>query len=145
MTGEDLAGVMARYNALWLAGGTEHAGEVIHPEFVRHGSSGALRGIAAFVRYVAHYRDAFPDLAFAVDDWIASRDRLMVRYSFTGTHLRSFMGIAATGAEVNADGVGIYRVADRKLAEVWDYLDLFGLARQLGAPLPALHPELSLK
>lgn len=46
---------------------------------------------------------------------------------------------------MSADGVAIYRVADRKLVEIWDYLDLFGLTRQLGAPLPTIEPELSLK
>jgi steroid delta-isomerase-like uncharacterized protein len=145
MSGEDIAWVMTRYNALWQPGGMEHADEVIHPDFIRHGSSGTLRGLAAFTRYVSHYREAFPDLAFAVDDWFATRDRIMVRYSFTGTHVRPFMGVAASGRKVSADGVAIYRVAGRKLVEVWDYLDLFGLTRQMGAPLPAINPELSLQ
>ena len=145
MTGESITAVMTRYNRLWEPGGTQHADEVIDPDFIRHGSSGALRGVAAFVRYVSHYLEAFPDLAFAVDDWFAARDRLWVRYSFTGTHVRPFMGVAATGRKVSADGVAIYRVEDHKLVEVWDYLDLFGLAERLGAPLPTIDPEVSLK
>lgn len=139
----DIATVLARYNLLWKPGNLDRAGEVIHEHFTRHGSSGTLQGVPAFTRYVAHYLEAFPDLSFAVDDWFGTRDRLMVRYSFTGTHAGSFMGVTATGRPVRADGVGIYRVAEHKVAEVWDYLDLYGLARQLGAPLPVLDPALS--
>ena len=139
----EIALVMARYNQLWKPGNLGRAGEVIHEHFVRHGSSGTLSGVPAFVRYVTHYLDAFPDLAFAVDDWFGARDRLMVRYSFTGTQVRSFMGVAASGRRVHADGIAIYRVADHRLVEIWDYLDLFGLARQLDAPLPLLEPALS--
>lgn len=142
-TATDIATVMARYNQLWQPGNLGRTGEVIHEHFVRHGSSGMLQGVPAFTRYVGHYLAAFPDLAFAVDDWFATRDRLMVRYSFTGTHAASFMGVAATGRRVHADGVAIYRVADHKVVEIWDYLDLFGLARQLGTPLPLLDPTLS--
>src|SRR5215470_1443318 len=124
-TADDVATVMARYNQLWRPGQLGRAGEVIHEQFTRHGSSGELRGVPAFARYVGHYLAAFPDLAFAVDDWFGTRDRLMVRYSFTATHAGPFMGIPASGRSIKADGVGIYRVADHKVAEIWDYLDLF--------------------
>lgn len=140
---DDIATVLAGYNLLWQPGQLGRAGEVIHEQFIRHGSSGEFQGVPAFARYVAHYLTAFPDLTFAVDDWFGTRDRVMVRYSFTGIHAGPFMGVPATGLPVRADGVGIYRVADSQVAEVWDYLDLFGLARQLGAPLTLLDPALS--
>ncbi|SIO84435.1 ester cyclase [Nocardiopsis sp. JB363] len=143
MRGHDLATVMTCYNGLWRPGGTARAADVIHPDFVRHGSSGELRGVDAFVRYVEHYRAAFPDLAFAVADWLAARDRLTVRYSFTGTHRRPFMGLPASGRPVTADGVAIYRVAEGRLVEIWDYLDLYGLERRLAAPPHSINPALA--
>ncbi|MPZ78882.1 MAG: hypothetical protein GEV28_00150 [Actinophytocola sp.] len=142
---DDILLVMTRYRDLWTRSGLGNADGVIDERFTRHGSSGALRGVPAFQRYVAHYLTAFPDLVFTVDDWFGTRDRVVVRYGFTGTQAESFMGIAGTGKPVKAEGLAIYRVADRKLIEIWDYLDLFGLAVQLGAPLPSINPALSLK
>jgi predicted ester cyclase len=42
-------------------------------------------------------------------------------------------GLPPTGKEVAIIGVTIIRLADDKIAEVWDYVDLLGLLQQLGA------------
>lgn len=137
--------VMSRYNDLWSPAGLDRAHEVIDARFVRYGSSGRFDGVAAFQRYVRHYLTAFPDLRFAVDDWMWQGEKVMVRYSFTGTHRNSFMGVDATDRAVRAEGVAVYRVVDGKLRELWDYLDLFGLGRQLGVSAQSINPALSLK
>jgi hypothetical protein len=41
--------------------------------------------------------------------------------------------------------VAIYRVGNGKLVELWDFLDLFGIAEQLGAQLRPVNPALSWK
>jgi predicted ester cyclase len=137
--------VMARYNALWTPAGLDRAESVIAPHFVRYGSSGQFSGVAALKRYILHYLNAFPDLRFAVDEWLAQGEKVMIHYSFSGTHERAFMGIAATGRRVRAEGVAIYRVGNGKLVELWDFLDLFGIAEQLGAQLRPVNPALSWK
>jgi steroid delta-isomerase-like uncharacterized protein len=136
---------MTRYNELWKPAGLDRADEVIAADFARHGSSGRFDGVPAFKRYVEHYLSAFPDLRFAVDDWLAQGERVVIRYSFTGTHERTFMGVAATGRRIRAEGVAIYRIADGRLVELWDYLDLFGIAEQLGVRLHSVNPDLSWK
>lgn len=137
--------VMARYNELWKPAGLDRAEDVIAPHFIRYGSSGQFSGVAAFKRYVLHYLNAFPDLRFAVEDWLTQGEKVTIHYSFTGTHERAFMGTAATGRWIRAEGVAIYRVVDGKLVELWDFLDLFGIAEQLGAQLQSVNPALSWK
>lgn len=137
--------VMTRYNELWQPAGLDRAEEVIAPHFARYGSSGQFTGVPAFKRYVEHYLSAFPDLRFTVEDWLAQGRKVVIHYSFTGTHERSFMGMAATGRRLRAEGVAIYRVADGHLAELWDFLDLFGIAEQLGVPSQSVNPALSWK
>jgi predicted ester cyclase len=137
--------VLTAYNELWKPGGLADVGRVIHPLFVRHGRSGEFTGVPAFARYVAHYLEAFPDLGFAVDDWMMRGARIAIRYSFTGTHQGFFMGAAATGRRLAADGVAIYRVSDSKLVELWDYLDLLTVAEQLDVPVQSINPLLSWK
>lgn len=137
--------VMTRYNELWKPAGLDRAENVIAPHFVRYGSSGQFSGVPAFKRYVMHYLNAFPDLRFAVEDWLAQGEKAVIYYSFTGTHERAFMGMAATGRWIRAEGVAIYRVVDGKLVELWDFLDLFGIAEQLDAQLQSVNPDLSWK
>lgn len=137
--------VMTRYNELWQPAGLDRAENVIAAHFVRYGSSGQFSGVPAFKRYVAHYLHAFPDLRFAVEEWLAQGEKVMIRYSFTGTHERAFMGVAATGRWIRAEGVAIYRIVDGKLIELWDFLDLFGIAEQFGVPLQSVNPAHSWK
>lgn len=135
--------VMTLYNELWKPAGLDGAEKVISAHFTRHGSSGQFGGVPAFKRYVTHYLNAFPDLRFAVDDWLAQGEKVVVRYSFTGTHEDSFMGVSSTGRKITAEGVAIYRIADGKLVEVWDFLDLFGIAEQLGVRMQSVDPAVS--
>lgn len=137
--------VMTLYNELWKPAGLDRAEDVIAPNFMRYGSSGQFSGVPAFKRYVAHYLNAFPDVRFDADDWVAQAAKVVVRYSFAGTHERAFMGVAATGRWIRAEGVAIYRVADGMLVELWDFLDLYGIAEQLGVQLQSVNPALSWK
>jgi steroid delta-isomerase-like uncharacterized protein len=137
--------VMTLYNDLWKPTGLTRAENVIAQHFMRYGSSGQFSGIPAFKRYVAHYLDAFPDIRFAVENWLSQGEKVVIHYSFTGTHERAFMGMPATGRWIRAEGVAIYRIADGKLVELWDFLDLFGIAEQLGVQLQSVNPVLSWK
>lgn len=137
--------VMSLYSDLWTPAGLEGADVVVAPHFMRYGSSGQFSGVPAFKRYVAHYLDAFPDLRFAIEDLMAQHGKVMLRYSFTGTHRRTFMGVPGTGRHIRAEGVAIYRIERGRLVEMWDFLDLFGIAQQFGAQLAPVDPECSWK
>lgn len=69
---------------------------------------------------------------FTVEDVIAEGDRVVVRWTGSGTHVGEFMGIPATGRSFTIAGIDVYRVADRKMAEHWHVVDQFALLQQLG-------------
>ena len=79
---------------------------------------------------------SFPDLHFTIEDMVAEGDKVVYRYSLRGTHQNDFMGIAATGKQINVTGIHIYRVDDSKLQEEWENWDMLGLMRQLGVVPP---------
>ena len=56
----------------------------------------------------------------------------MVRFNLHGTHHGNFMGIPATGREINVPGMIIYRIADGKIVEHWMQIDLAVMMQQLG-------------
>ena len=67
-----------------------------------------------------------------VDEMIAENDRVMVRWTFSGTHVGEFAGLPATNKEVSYAGINIFRIADGKIAEIWDIFDRLWMWQQLG-------------
>jgi steroid delta-isomerase-like uncharacterized protein len=80
-------------------------------------------------------RDAFAP-RFTVEELIAERDKVVVRWTNRGTHVGDFLGMPPTGRSFAIAGIDIHRLSDGKLAEHWHVVDLFGLMQQL-APIPA--------
>lgn len=80
---------------------------------------------------------AFPDGQYSMDDMIAEGDKVVLRWTFRGTHKGELMGIPATGKQVTMSGISIYHFANGMLAEIWENYDRFGFLQQLGV-IPAL-------
>jgi predicted ester cyclase len=75
---------------------------------------------------------AFPDLHFTIEDLIAEGDKIVYRYSATGTHKGNLNGIEATGKPVTITGMVISRIVNGKVQEDWEQTDMLGLMQQLG-------------
>lgn len=75
---------------------------------------------------------------FAIDDVVAEGDRVVVRWTNTGTHVGEFAGIPATGKPFSIVGIDIYRVSEGLLVEHWHVIDQLAMLGQLGLlPEPA--------
>jgi steroid delta-isomerase-like uncharacterized protein len=85
-------------------------------------------------------RAAFPDQRVTIEDMIAEGDKVVTRYTSSGTHKGDFMGIPATGNKVVATGIVISRIADGKIAEDWEEFDGVGFMQQLGIIPPMGEP-----
>ena len=79
------------------------------------------------------YRSAFPDARLEIEDLLAERDRVAVRWTATGSHEREFAGVESTGTELAITGFEIEQVEDSQIVESWALFDGLGLLRQLGA------------
>lgn len=91
-----------------------------------------------WLQVIAGFRTAFPDIRSTVEDVIAEGDRVVVRWSGTGTQTGELMGVPASGRPVTTTGTVILRVADGLIAECWDLFDALGVMQQIGAiPEPA--------
>lgn len=69
---------------------------------------------------------------FTIEDVIAEGDRVVVRWTNSGTHVGDFLGIPATGKSVTVAGIDIYRVQDGRMAEHWHVIDQLSMLQQLG-------------
>jgi len=72
------------------------------------------------------------DPRFTIEDVISEGDRLVVRWTNSGTHVGDFLGIPATNKSFSVAGIDIYRVSDGKLAEHWHVVDQLSMLQQLG-------------
>ena len=79
---------------------------------------------------------AFEGIRHAIEDVIATEDRVVVRFVLKGTHTGSFFAIPPTGRPVSIVANVILHVADGEVTKVLGLFDEAGLLRQLGV-LPA--------
>ncbi|MBC8235679.1 ester cyclase [bacterium] len=93
-------------------------------------------GTESMKQAVADHFTALPDFHVTVQDTLAEGDKLIQRWTVTGTHLGEFMGIPPTGAQVTFSGITINRFADGKIVEMWWAYDALGMMQQLTPPLP---------
>jgi steroid delta-isomerase-like uncharacterized protein len=72
-----------------------------------------------FKQFLGGHYTAFPDVKWTIEDVVAEGDRVVVRWTLTGTHKGPLLGIPPTGKQVKMWGISIYRIADGKIAEEW--------------------------
>jgi steroid delta-isomerase-like uncharacterized protein len=106
--------------------------DVVSNDFVVHLPGDDLHGPSALKQYVLALRGAFPDLHLTIDDQIADGDKVVTRWTATGTHAGTFQGIDPTGKSATLRGVDIDRFEDGKAVECWTTTDDLGLLQQLG-------------
>lgn len=76
---------------------------------------------------------AFPDLKYTILDMIAEDNKVVARYRFTGTNTGSFMNMPPSGKRISVEGIGIFRIAQGRIAEVWFASDELGFMQEIGA------------
>jgi len=104
----------------------------LYPNCVYHSpATGDLKG-DAYKQFVASLFVAFPNGRWTIEDQLAEGDKVMTRWTFTGTHKGMFMGFAPTGRNVAITGVCIDRIVNGKIVEEWEEWDSLGMMRQLG-------------
>lgn len=77
--------------------------------------------------------EAFPDLAFEIEDTVSEEDRAATLVSMTATHEGELMGIEPTGTEIEMDGMLYFRFSDGKIERKWSHTDDLGMLQQIGA------------
>jgi predicted ester cyclase len=88
-------------------------------DFVDHGADvppGMAPGPAGAIQYVSGALKRFPDLHVQIEDMIAEDDKVVVRNHWTATDSQN-------GKRLAFRGIVIWRIASRKIAERWAYLE----------------------
>ena len=73
----------------------------------------------------------FPDVQVTVRDQVAEGDKVVSRWTATGTHQGDFLGVAPTGKRVTIKATHIHQIKDGRICALWEEIDLLGLRQQL--------------
>ena len=90
--------------------------EILAPDFVVHikllpGQRSNLSDREAYKRSVAQYSVAFSNVRFLIEDQVAGGDKVVTRFSVSGTHDRKeIMSITPTGRERSYMTIVIQRI-----------------------------------
>lgn len=131
------------YEELWNRGNLDAADELVAPDYVRHDlrPGDAPPGAAGQKEVAEKFRSAFPDARLEVEALVAEGDLVAARWTIFGTHTGASGDVLPTGRSVRFSGVNFFRIADQKIAEIWNVRDDLGLQEQLGAAVYAGFPE----
>jgi steroid delta-isomerase-like uncharacterized protein len=123
---------------LWNKKSPTIADELLGEDVTLHILGETFRRREAWKERMGVFSRAFPDMEFTNDLPIAEGDKVVVHWSARGTHTEELQGIPPTGKSMAITGVGIFRLSEGKIVELWSFPDMFSLLRQLGAiPSPA--------
>ena len=107
-------------------------GEVAAADYVDHAAfPGQAPGLEGLKQRVSILWQAL-DPHWTIDDVIAERDIVVLRWHLSGHHVGAFAGIAATDRPCVIRGIDVYRVRNGKMAEHWNVVDMLGFWQQVG-------------
>src|SRR5713101_3241137 len=115
MSAEENKAIARRYwDEGWGTGNVAIVDEIFAPDNIFHPGVGtASRGTEAQKRGPTRWRTAFPDLRATIEDIFAEGDKVIVRWTLSGTHrgnieIPSVGTIPPTGKQVSFAGIDIY-------------------------------------
>jgi steroid delta-isomerase-like uncharacterized protein len=132
-TADNIALVRSAFDAL-NEGDIDTGLAHLSPDFVINlAGVPTMRGREVWRQGVDVIKRGFPDLHAHIEDIVAADDRVALRLTFRGTHRGEFLGIPATGRNVEYVSHEFYRIVDGVFAEEWICSDMASLHGQLTA------------
>jgi steroid delta-isomerase-like uncharacterized protein len=107
--------------------------EVVAEDVIDHSAAPhQAQGIRGVKERIDALRRGFPDLHMQVEDLIADGDRVVFRYTVSGTFTGELPFAQANGKHFSVTGINIERVKGGRIVERWSARDDLLLNKQLG-------------
>ncbi len=117
------------YEDILNTGRLELLNEVISDRYTGNagekGPEGAAKSVGAVLK-------AFPDVKWKIEDILADGDKVVVRWTWEGTHTGNFQDYPITGNKVYNNAFVIYQLADGKIVNAKMLTDRLGFLQQIG-------------
>ena len=134
MTHDEVDAFLKRREHAWLerdpaAVAADYADDCV----VESPTYGSLSGRDAIRGVYATWLDAFPDLKFVHDEVLVDGDRVALFFTSSGTNLKPFGSIPASGRNMVLRGVFLMTFRDNQIVHEKRYYDSTSLLVQIGA------------
>jgi predicted ester cyclase len=125
------------YEDAAVRGDLEVLDEIATPGYMEHDPlPGQSDGIQGLKDRLTMLKEGLA-IRFTIEDVIECGDKLVVRWTNSGSHVGDFLGIPPTNKSFSVAGIDIYRLEEGKLAEHWHVIDQLTMLQQLGViPTP---------
>lgn len=94
---------------------------------------GGKNGAAGFEQPFTALIAAFPDIHYTIEELVAEGDKVVVRWTWKGTHTGKFQQFGATGKKITNDGMAIFELKQGKIIKSFVQTDRLGFLQQLEA------------
>jgi len=131
--------VVRKYLAAFNDQNPESLSEYLAENVVEHGIHDELHGIEEIQTFLDRHFEIFPDYSGTTDAVVVDDDVVTVRYSVSGTHSGTYMGVEPTEQTAEWTGIAMYRVENGLIQEIWLEEDRLGLLEQLEVYDPPAH------
>jgi steroid delta-isomerase-like uncharacterized protein len=120
------------------AGKPEALREILAPSVTHHAAGGYPDTMdpAEVEEMMEGFLTSFPDLEITIDDVIVENDKVVERYTASGTQTGPFGDLPASGRSATWTGINIFRIECGRIAEIWSEVDALARNRQLIGDMP---------
>ena len=134
---ENLANQRRVFEEVFEKGNLDAIDELFAPSYyVKSPLGEEIKGAEGFKEVLTAMQPALPDGKYTIDDMFAADDKVVTRFTLSGTFTGEMMGIAPTGKSMSVSGILITRWEDGKEVEAWESIDTLAYYQQLGIPIP---------
>jgi predicted ester cyclase len=91
-----------------------------------------IQGYEQFVRLGEELLKGFTITNSRIENIFASGDRVVAHYIIEGKHTGYLFGLPPTHRDATIEGMGVFRLANGKITEVWGVTDSLETLQQLG-------------
>jgi predicted SnoaL-like aldol condensation-catalyzing enzyme len=107
---------------IFQKGDLKVADEILSPNFILYNPilpPEIKRGPEGVKKFASATMAALPDKQFVHEDTIAKGDKVMIRWTLSGTNTGSIFGNPPTGKHTIISGFDLFRISDGKIIELW--------------------------
>lgn len=127
--------VVRRFAALMETGNLAGFDELISPTFELCGPTVKQpMGRAEVRRAIEDVTACFDDRSYRIEELLEEGERVMARFTISGTQRAAYMGIPTLGRRFTIAGVSVYRVVAGRITAEWELVDRKSFSEQLRQP-----------
>jgi steroid delta-isomerase-like uncharacterized protein len=107
---------------IFQKGEMETADEILAPEFVLRNPalpSELTHGPGAIKKFATAAIQAIPDRQISHEDTMSKGDKVLIRWSMTGTPKQDFLGIPRSDNPITLTGFDLFLISGGKIIEMW--------------------------